>query len=254
MVKDSESHIRSRKKSLSRFSNAGGFKRQWEKRKQVRKRGFGYNWVTAWKWPLWRTLGQLHGSEATSGSTWVVAWPPGGQLCWHRAAGQWQSPTAKGKEPASLPMSPSVGHFLSQICNCAKPRPCPRELPKGGLHGVSQGHLSSVSTVLCSAQGQKDWFPLAFRDSGNERADVWGWGPTRLKCVHVSPVNVTALLKDLSWNTVAPGRSWWCWNPSWSLVHTSFSFSALASKVSLLFLLKTRHNYECQHRFLLVST
>lgn len=43
MVKDSESHIRCRKKSLSRFSNAGGFKRQREKRKQVRKRGFGYN-------------------------------------------------------------------------------------------------------------------------------------------------------------------------------------------------------------------
>lgn len=123
-----------------------------------------------------------------------------------------------------------------------------------GLHGVIQRHLSSVSTVLCSAQGQEDWLPLAFGNSGN----VWGWGPTSLKCVPVwgtqSPVNVTALLKDLSWNTGAPGRSWWCWKPGWSLAHTSSSFSSLASKVSLLFLLKVWHYYECQHRFLLVST
>lgn len=42
MVKDSESHIKSRKKSLSSSFNAGGkfgFKGQWEKGKQVRKRG-----------------------------------------------------------------------------------------------------------------------------------------------------------------------------------------------------------------------
>ena len=149
-MKDSEFHIRSRKKSLSSSSNAGGkfdFKERCEKWKKVRKGELGYNWITTWKWPLWHTLWQFHGSESTNGFIRVVAWPPGGQLCWHGAAGQWQCPEAKDREPAGLPISPSVGHFLSQLLRCAKPRPCPQELSKGRLLMSLRG--ISVLWALC---------------------------------------------------------------------------------------------------------
>lgn len=145
---------------------------------------------------------------------------------------QWVSTSSNVLINRSL-LEPAV-----QLCKIPT---CPQELPKGWLHGVGQRHLSSVSAALCSAQGQEDCLPLASGNSGNERADVWEWGPTSLKCVHVSgtqsPVNVTAFLKRFL-NAAAPGRSWWCWKPSWSIAHTSPSFSLTASKVRLLFQLK----------------
>lgn len=146
MVKDSESYFRCWKKSLSSSSNAGGrfgFKGQWEKGKQVRKREIGFNWlemafvahIVAIQW-LWR-----HKWLAMTGGL-AIRW---------RAVlvqGYWAAavPCCKRSEPVLLPMSPSTGRFLSQPCSCKI-----QTLPKGGLHGAGQSHLSSVSAALCSA-------------------------------------------------------------------------------------------------------
>lgn len=234
MVKDSEFHFGSRKKTLSSSSNAGG---------KIGFDGSGKMGSRPGKRSLSVTESLLrNGLGGTScGNSMVLKLQVTLQEWWlcHQVdrcdvTGLLGLQKA-GKQQVFL-MSPAAGNSLSQVHSCAKLRPCPQDLPKGGLHGVSQRPLSSVSAVPCMLRVRQAGPSLAFGNRDNGRADIWAWSPTGCLCVRnriISTCNCT--FKSL----VLKYRS------SWEVLmvletHPKpciyiFLFSILFSKVRLLF-------------------
>lgn len=157
IIKDSEFHIRSRGRSPSRFSNAEGkcgFKCSG---KTGSRSGKGSLAVTDLL--LGNSFCGTHHGNCMALKPQMVSWPS----CvgtWVLGSGSPLLQEAGSQQVFPCPKQQVIS--WASYTGCAKPRPCLQELSKGGFHGVSQKHLSSVSTVLCSAQGEEDFLPLVF--------------------------------------------------------------------------------------------